>query len=375
MGKRHTGAECNWRLKEACEVGARRSCGVQTEAGENVLCSQWVPTNPRRAEAPRRRGLLPAGQGIADSWASVVRGNLAQRWRGQPRTGRALRRNSVQAVDGADWHLPSLRMQRIPVASRSSERPNGRGCAAEGTYVADWRLAIPRRHRIPRRQSNVPCRSSGNVIKTTNYWDVLQPRCGRRSTMGHVGKAVAFQGMEIPGRKRRIISSQVENCRGQPTEAESGCQRRPLCAPVTRTYRERRRTSRNTHLQSLASAEASRPHSKSRHHVGACRLMEDTRPLVNPIPHWHSPQGRMNERKTSSWTWSQWKSWIQSCWSRVWRKRYLQRLVTKRNTCPGAEPVDFTKTGEIASMRGWIYAIYQFSTGRVYVGQTIGTLL
>ena len=93
----------------------------------------------------------------------------------------------------------------------------------------------------------IPCRSSGNVIKTTNYWDVLQPRCGRRSTMGHVGKAVAFQGMEIPGRKRRIISSQVENCRGQPTEAESGCQRRPLCAPVTRTYRERRRTSRNTH--------------------------------------------------------------------------------------------------------------------------------
>ena len=105
-------------------------------------------------------------------------------------------------------------------------------------------------------------------------------------------------------------------------------------------------------------------------------MMEDTRPLGNPIPHWHSPpQGRMNERKASSWTWSQWKSWIQSCWSRVWRKRYLQRLVTKRNTCPGAEPVDFTKTEEIASMRGWIYAIYQFSTGRVYVGQTIGTLL
>ena len=53
----------------------------------------------------------------------------------------------------------------------------------------------------------------------------------------------------------------------------------------------------------------------------------------------------------------------------------MQRLVKKRNTCPGAEPVDFTKTGKIASMRGWIYTIYQFSTGRVYVGQTIGTLL
>ena len=56
----------------------------------------------------------------------------------------------------------------------------------------------------------IPCRSSGNVIKTTNYWDVLQPRCGRRSTMGNVWKAIAFQGVEIPGRKRRIISSQVE---------------------------------------------------------------------------------------------------------------------------------------------------------------------
>ena len=92
-------------------------------------------------------------------------------------------------------------LQRIPVASCSSERPNGCGCAAEVTHVADWRLAIPRRHRIPRRQSNVPCRSSGNVMKTKNYWDVLQLRCGRRSTMGQVGKAVAFQGMEIPGRK------------------------------------------------------------------------------------------------------------------------------------------------------------------------------
>ena len=108
-------------------------------------------------------------------------------------------------MEAADWHLLSLRMQRIPVASRSSERPNGRGCAAEVTHVADWRLAIQRRRRIPRRQSNVPYRSSGNVMKTTNYfyfyWDMLQLRCGRRSTMGQVGKAVAFQGMEIPGRK------------------------------------------------------------------------------------------------------------------------------------------------------------------------------
>ena len=37
--------------------------------------------------------------------------------------------------------------------------------------------------------------------------------------------------------------------------------------------------------------------------------------------------------------------------------------------------VDLTKTAEVASMRGWVYGIYQFSTGRVYVGQTIGTLL
>ena len=57
----------NWCLKEACEVGAKRSCGVQTEAGEDVLCSQWVPTNPRKAEASRRRGLLPTGR-IADSF-------------------------------------------------------------------------------------------------------------------------------------------------------------------------------------------------------------------------------------------------------------------------------------------------------------------
>jgi len=51
-------------------------------------------------------------------------------------------------------------------------------------------------------------------------------------------------------------------------------------------------------------------------------------------------------------------------------------LVKIRNTYSSIKPaVDLTKTAEVASMRGWVYGIYQFSTGRVYVGQTIGTLL
>ena len=103
-------------------------------------------------------------------------------------------------------------------------------------------------------------------------------------------------------------------------------------------------------------------------------MMEDERQLINPIPHWKNKSDRMNNRNELSWTWVKWRTWIKSCWSRTWRKRYIRRMLTKRNACLGMERVDFKDCEEIATMRGWIYVIYQFSTGRVYVGQTIGTL-
>ena len=82
--------------------------GAQSKAVEDTLWSQWGTVSPRKAEAPRRRGLLPAGQGIADSWVSVVRGNLIQRGQGQPRTGWTRRWNRApvsQTPQNGVWRI------------------------------------------------------------------------------------------------------------------------------------------------------------------------------------------------------------------------------------------------------------------------------
>ena len=44
-----------WRLREACELGAKHSRGVQTDAAEDALWSQWGAANPKKTEALRRR--------------------------------------------------------------------------------------------------------------------------------------------------------------------------------------------------------------------------------------------------------------------------------------------------------------------------------
>ena len=50
---------------------------------------------PRKVLAPERRGLPPAGQGIADSWASVVR--RTGRGHGQPKSSLPLKRNGISS--------------------------------------------------------------------------------------------------------------------------------------------------------------------------------------------------------------------------------------------------------------------------------------
>jgi len=45
----------------------------------------------------------------------------------------------------------------------------------------------------------------------------------------------------------------------------------------------------------------------------------------------------------------------------------------KRNNFSSNESYDFKKTDDLAKATSWIYLIYHFSTGKAYVGQTIGT--
>jgi hypothetical protein len=196
-----------WRRKEVCEVEGKQSCGTQTEKYENGWwCRRAVP-NLKMAEKRPPVVRVHAGQGIANSWASVFR----QTSQSQPRTKWTLRRNSAQARNTSEW------------------------CTANG-----------RRHRVPRRRWNAPEKSTPKV-RNENYWNLLKPQPQRKmeNAVNRVGKAAAFQRVKGQRQQCRSHDHNTNSCRGQPTETGSGCQRRPPCSPVKRTYRKR--TSQNTH--------------------------------------------------------------------------------------------------------------------------------
>ena len=96
--------------------------GAQSKAVEDTLWSQRGTISPRRAEAP-------AGQGVADSWASVVRGNLIQRGQGQPRTGWTRRWNRAPSiVDTTEWSManPRSALRKTEAARRRRLREPSR---------------------------------------------------------------------------------------------------------------------------------------------------------------------------------------------------------------------------------------------------------
>ena len=61
----------------------------------------------------------------------------------------------------------------------------------------EWRISNPRKQRSFGKRRNVPAeRHAAIVEKVTNYWNVLRPWHGRRTTVDHVGKASAFQRVD-----------------------------------------------------------------------------------------------------------------------------------------------------------------------------------
>jgi len=64
-----------------------------------------------------------------------------------------------------------------------------------------WRISNPRKQRSFGKRRNVPAeRHAAIVEKVTNYWNVLRPWHGRRTTVDHVGKASAFQRVDTIAR-------------------------------------------------------------------------------------------------------------------------------------------------------------------------------
>ena len=172
---------------------------------------------PRMALAPERRGLPPAGQGIADSRASVVQ--RTGRGHGQPKSSLPLKQNGI----------------------------------------------------------------SSQQLKSANYWDTF--RTTQRPSIRQVGRAAVLQTLNnkkqtaaMNERNNVSENSSSSNRRGQPTDTRSGCQRRPPCGPVKRTYankkfnwnagfntRNTQVTSQNTHTHThthcVSNTEERLPHS------------------------------------------------------------------------------------------------------------------
>ena len=55
---------------------------------------------------------------------------------------------------------------------------------------------------------------------------------------------------------------------------------------------------------------------------------------------------------------------------RKWHKPSIRRVLKLRDQVPANRSMDFTKTAELWTMRGWIYGLFHLASGRWHVGQT-----
>ena len=101
------------------------------------------------------------------------------------------------------------------------------------------------------------------------------------------------------------------------------------------------------------------------------RSAPDLRPLPLPEPYdKNAPHPSRNQRHQEDWTWNAWRDYIFDAASRKWNKPSIKRVLKLRDQYPANRKMDFTKTSELWTKRGWIYGLFHFASGRWYVGQT-----
>jgi hypothetical protein len=81
-------------------------------------------------------------------------------------------------------------------------------------------------------------------------------------------------------------------------------------------------------------------------------------------------------RYARPWTWDGWRTWLRRSWDRTeWRnKKDINRMVDLRNRDPANRGIDWSQCSEHFNAKGAIYAIYHFTSGRWYVGQTVNEI-
>ena len=98
----------------------------------------------------------------------------------------------------------------------------------------------------------------------------------------------------------------------------------------------------------------------------------DMRALPIPEPYdKHDPHPSRNQRHKDSWTWSAWRDWLLAIAGRKWNKSSIRKVLSLRDSDPANRATDFRDTKRQWNTNGWIYALFNFASGRWYVGQTV----
>ena len=93
-------------------------------------------------------------------------------------------------------------------------------------------------------------------------------------------------------------------------------------------------------------------------------------PIAEPYDK-HDPQPSRHRRNEGQWSWQDYMSWMQRSWGRSsWRNKTLRRVLQLRSADDANRSASWDDIPALWDAPGWIYALFHFPTGRLYVGQT-----
>ena len=112
------------------------------------------------------------------------------------------------------------------------------------------------------------------------------------------------------------------------------------------------------------------PSSSSRRPKSSNARDDRALPIAEPYDK-HDPLPSRHRRNEGRWSWQDYKKWMQLSWGRPkWHNKSLRRLVHLRASDEANRSVAWLDTAALWDTPGWIYALFHFPTGRLYVGQT-----
>ena len=98
---------------------------------------------------------------------------------------------------------------------------------------------------------------------------------------------------------------------------------------------------------------------------------QDLRALPIPEPYdKHDPQPPRHVRNEGTWSWDSYRTWMQKMWGTNWKKKSLRKVLQLRAADGSSGSLDWKDVPTLWSTPGWIYVLFHFPSGRLYVGQT-----